>query len=93
MGGHRKWSELRDEELLRPGAAERMAEIRAATEIEIREYEARYQAALALVESTRMVVVPLSEAEDTEDVSLQAVEEYLDFIGASLEPVAVFDDG
>jgi len=77
MSGHRRFSELRDQVLARPGAAERLA-------------EAVSQAELAgRLEITQSAV---SKLEQADDVRVSTLRQYLDALGARLELVAVFDD-
>ena len=95
MSGHRKFSELRDQVLARPGAAERLERARAATLGEIRLYELRHAEAVSQVELAGRLDITqsaVSKLEHADDVRVSTLRQYLDALGARLELVAVFDD-
>ena len=95
MSGHRKWSELREEMMDRPGAAEGLERARAELNEEIRLYELRNAEALSQAELAGRLEITqsaVSKLEHAEDVRVSTLRDYLDAIGARLELVAVFDD-
>jgi DNA-binding Xre family transcriptional regulator len=95
MSGHRKFSELRDQVLVRPGAAERLERARAATLEEIRLYELRHAEAMSQAELAGRLDITqsaVSKLEHADDVRVSTLRQYLDALGARLELVAVFDD-
>lgn len=95
MSGHRKFSELRDQVLARPGAPDRLARARAATLEEIRLFELRHAEAVSQVELAGRLDITqsaVSKLEHADDVRVSTLRQYLDALGARLELVAVFDD-
>ena len=95
MSGHRKWSELRDKVMERPGAAERVERARAEFEEELRLYELRHAEALSQVEVAGRLEITqsaVSKLEHAEDVRVSTLRDYLEALGARLELVAVFED-
>ncbi len=95
MSGHRKWSELRDKMMERPGAAESLERARAELDEEFRLYELRRAEALSQVEVAGRLEVTqsaVSKLEHAEDVRVSTLRDYLEAVGARLELVAVFDD-
>ncbi len=95
MSGHRKFSELRDQVLARPGATDRLAQARIATLEEIRLYELRHAEAVSQAELAGRLDVTqsaVSKLEHADDVRVSTLRQYLDALGARLELVAVFDD-
>lgn len=91
----RKFAELRDEVVARPGARERLAEKRAETLDEMRLYELRHSEAVSQIEVAGRLEVTqgaISKFEHSEDVRVSTLRDYLDALGARLELVAVFDD-
>ena len=95
MSGRRKFSELRDQVLARPGATERLERARAATLDEIRLYELRHAEALSQAELAGRLDITqsaVSKLEHADDVRVSTLRQYLDALGARLELVAVFDD-
>lgn len=95
MSGHRKWSELRDKVMERPGVAERVERARAEFEEELRLYELRHAEALSQVEVAGRLEITqsaVSKLEHAEDVRVSTLRDYLEALGARLELVAVFDD-
>ena len=90
-----KFSELRDQVDAKPGAAERMAGLRADTIEEIRLYELRHGEAISQAELAGRLDVTqgaISKLEHSEDVRVSTLRQYLEALGARLELVAVFDD-
>ncbi len=91
----KNFSELRAQVEARPGAAERLAELRAETLEEIRLYEVRHEAAVSQVELAGRLEVTqgaISKLEHSDDVRVSTLRQYLEALGARLELVAVFDD-
>lgn len=90
-----KFSELRDAVVARPGAEEHLAVLRAATLEEIRLYELRHGEALSQAEVAGRLDVTqgaISKLENSDDVRVSTLRQYLDALGARLELVAVFDE-
>jgi DNA-binding Xre family transcriptional regulator len=95
MSGHRKFSELREQVLAKPGGAEAVAEARAEALEEIRLYELRNAEALSQIELAGRLEITqsaVSKLEHAEDVRVSTLRDYLDAMGARLELVAVFDE-
>ena len=91
----KKFSELREQVLERPGAPERRAELRQETLEEIRLYELRHGEAISQVELAGRLDVTqgaISKLEHSEDVRVSTLRQYLEALGARLELVAVFDE-
>ncbi len=87
--------ELRAQVEARPGAAERLAELRAETLEEIRLYELRHAEAVSQVELAGRLEVTqgaISKFENSDDVRVSSLRQYLEALGAHLELVAVFED-
>lgn len=90
-----KFSELRKEVEARPGAARRLADKRAQTLEEIRLYELRHAEAVSQIELAGRLEVTqgaVSRLENSDDVRISTLRQYLEALGAQLELVAVFDD-
>jgi DNA-binding XRE family transcriptional regulator len=90
-----KFSELRAAVVARPGAEEHLAALRAETLEEIRLYELRHGEALSQAELAGRLDVTqgaISKLENSDDVRVSTLRQYLDALGARLELVAVFDD-
>jgi transcriptional regulator with XRE-family HTH domain len=90
-----KFSDLREEVLARPGAAERIVQARAETLEEIRLYELRHREAVSQVALAGRLDVTqgaISKLEHSDDVRVSTLRQYLEALGARLELVAVFDD-
>jgi DNA-binding XRE family transcriptional regulator len=90
--GPTKFSELRDTVVAKPGAAERLADLRAETLEEIRLYELRHREAIGQAElAGRRDVTQgaISKLEDSDDVRVSTLCQYLTAPGARLELVAV----
>lgn len=95
MSGHRKWSDLRDKMMERPGAAEAVERAQAGLEEELRLYELRHAEALSQVEVAGRLEITqsaVSKLEHAEDVRVSTLRDYLEALGARLELVAVFED-
>jgi len=90
-----KFSTLRDAVVAREGAAERLAELRVETLEEIRLYELRHGEAVSQAELAGRLDVTqgaISKLENSDDVRVSTLRQYLEALGARLELVAVFDD-
>ena len=90
-----KFSELRDAVVAKPGAADRLAGLRAETMDEIRLYELRHAEAVSQAELAGRLDVTqgaISKLEHSDDVRVSTLRQYLDALGARLDLVAVFDD-
>lgn len=90
-----KFSELRNTVVAKPGAAERLAGLRAETLEEIRLYELRHGQAISQAELAGRLDVTqgaISKLEHSDDVRVSTLRQYLEALGARLELVAVFDD-
>ena len=90
-----KFCELRDAVVAKPGAAERLAGLRADTLDEIRLYELRHGEAISQAELAGRLDVTqgaISKLEHSDDVRVSTLRQYLEALGARLELVAVFDE-
>ena len=90
-----KFSELREAVVAKPGASERLTELRRETLEEIELYELRHREAISQVELAGRLEVTqgaVSKLEHSEDVRVSTLRQYLEALGARLELVAVFDD-
>jgi len=90
-----RFSELRDAVVVKSGAAERLAGLRAETLEEIRLYELRHGQAISQAELAGRLDVTqgaISKLEHSDDVRVSTLRQYLEALGARLELVAVFDD-
>jgi len=90
-----KFSRLRDAVVAEPGAAERLADLRAETLEEIRLYELRHGEAISQAELAGRLDVTqgaISKLEHSDDVRVSTLRQYLEALGARLELVAVFHD-
>lgn len=91
----KNFDELRAQVEARPGAAERLAELRAETLEEIRLFELRHAEAVSQAELAGRLEVTqgaISKLEHSDDVRVSTLRQYLEALGARLELVAVFDD-
>lgn len=89
------FSELQRQVENRPGALERLAVLRAETLEEIGLYELRHAEAVSQVELAGRLDVTqgaISKLENSDDVRVSTLRQYLEGLGARLELVAVFDD-
>jgi len=90
-----KFTKLREEVLARPGATERVARARAETLEEIRLYELRHREAVSqatLAGRLEVTQGAISKLENSDDVRVSTLRQYLEALGARLELVAVFED-
>ena len=90
-----KFCELRKDVAAKPGAAKRLAALRADTLDEIRLYELRHGEAISQAELAGRLDVTqgaISKLEHSDDVRVSTLRQYLEALGARLELVAVFDD-
>jgi DNA-binding Xre family transcriptional regulator len=90
-----KFSALRNQVEARPGAAERLAQLRTETLEEIRLYELRHAEAMSQAELAGRLEVTqgaVSKLEHAEDVRVSTLRQYLEALGARLELVAIFED-
>ena len=90
-----KFSELRNQLMAEPGAAEKLADARRETLEEIRLFELRHGEAISQAELAGRLDVTqgaISKLEHSEDVRVSTLRQYLEGLGARLELVAVFDD-
>jgi DNA-binding Xre family transcriptional regulator len=91
----KNFDELRAQVEARPGAAERLAELRAETLEEIRLFELRHAEAVSQAELAGRLEVTqgaISKLEHSDDVRVSTLRQYLEALGGRLELVAVFDD-
>jgi predicted XRE-type DNA-binding protein len=89
------FTELADQVAAKPGAAERLARLRAETLDEIRLFELRHGEAISQAELAGRLDVTqgaISKLEHSEDVRVSTLRQYLEAMGARLELVAVFED-
>lgn len=90
-----KFSELRDQLMAEPGAAEKLAVARGETLAEIRLFELRHGEAISQAELAGRLDVTqgaISKLEHSDDVRVSTLRQYLEGLGARLELVAVFDE-
>ena len=90
-----KFFELREQVVAKPGATERLAELRADTLEEVRLYELRHGEAIsqaALAGRLDVTQGAISKLEHSEDVRVSTLRQYLEALGARLELVAVFEE-
>lgn len=90
-----KFSTLRDDVVAKPGAAERIAALRAETLEELHLFELRHREAVSQAELAGRLDVTqgaISKLEHADDVRVSTLRQYLEALGARLELVAVFDD-
>lgn len=79
----------------KPGAIERLADLRVETLEEIRLYEFRHAEAVSQAELAGRLDVTqgaISKLEHSDDVRVSTLRQYLEALGARLELVAVFYD-
>jgi DNA-binding XRE family transcriptional regulator len=91
----KNFNELHRQVMARPGAKERLAALRAETLEEIRLYELRHVEAISQVDLAGRLDVTqgaISKLENSDDVRISTLRQYLEALGARLELVAVFDD-
>ncbi len=90
-----KFSELREQLMAEPDAAEKLADARREILEEIRLFELRQGEAITQAELAGRLDVTqgaISKLEHSEDVRVSTLRQYLEGLGARLELVAVFDD-
>ncbi len=95
MAGHTKWSKLREEMDILPGAAIAIANARAVSDEDLRLFELRHREAVSQVELAGRLDVSqgaISKFEHADDVRVSTLRNYLEALGARLELVAVFDE-
>ena len=96
MPNTRNFRELREQVLAKPGAAERMAEIRKEALAEIGLYELRKRldwSQSGLADKLGISQAAVSQLENAEDMSFSRLRNYLEQLGGQLQVLAVFDDG
>lgn len=96
MPNTRNFRDLHEQVMARPGAAERMAELRKETLAEIGLYELRKRldwSQPGLADKLGISQASLSQLENAEDMSLPQLQTYLEQLGGQLQVLAVFDDG
>ena len=95
MSQRRKWSQLRDEMMTRPGATEAMERARAESAEDVRLYALRHAEAISQATIAGRLEVTqgaVSRFENADNVRVSTLRQYLEALGARLELVAVFDD-
>lgn len=86
---------LRERVMARPGAAERIAELRQETLAEIGLYELRRARDLSQTELAgrlQITQAAVSKFENSDDVRLSTLRQYIEALGGQLEISARFDD-
>ena len=94
MPSTRNFRELHQQVMARPGAAERLAELRKETLAEIGLYEMRRHldwSQTGLAAELGISQAAVSQLENAEDLSLSRLRKYLEPLGARLRILAVFD--
>lgn len=96
MPSSKSYKKLHDQVTERPGATERLAELRKETLNEIGLYELRRS--LARSQSDLSVALGVSQSavsqlERGDDIKVSTLRNYIANLGGSLQLVAVFDDG
>lgn len=96
MPNTRNYQDLHDQVLARPGAEERLAELRKETLAEIGRYELRKKldwSQPGLADKLGISQAALSQLENTEEMSLSRLRNHLEQLGGQLQVLAVFDNG
>lgn len=96
MPSTHSFRELHEQVMAKPGAAERLAEIRKEALAEIGLYELRKRldwSQPGLSDKLGISQAALSQLENAEDMSLPQLQTYLEQLGGQLHVLAVFDDG
>ena len=96
MPSTKSYRKLHDEVMSRPGAAERLAELREATVAEIGLYELRralHQSQTELATTLGLSQSAISQLERGDDVKVSTLRNYVHGLGAKLRLVAVFEEG
>jgi len=86
---------LHDQVMARPGAAERLAKLRQETLAEIGLYELRRAQDLSQAELAERLQISqgaVSKFENSDDVRLSTLRQYIEALGGHLEIAARFDD-
>ncbi|MCC7076366.1 MAG: helix-turn-helix transcriptional regulator [Acidimicrobiia bacterium] len=89
------WRDLQDEILTRPGAAERIAKLRAELEAEVALTELRNALGITQTQLAELLGVSqpaVSETESRTDPTLSTLIRYLEALGGELRLTAVFHD-
>ena len=92
----KRYQQLRDQVVARPGAAERLASLREETLAEIDLFDLRRALDLSqtdVAEGLGVSQAAVSQLEHSEDLKLSTLRRYLSRLGAQLRLVAVFDEG
>lgn len=96
MPNTRNFQDLHEQVLAKPGVAERLAELRKGTLAEIGLYEIRKKlnwSRSGLADKLRISQADVSQLENSEDMSLSQLQNYLEQLGGHLQLFAVFDNG
>lgn len=91
----KNYHELHNKVVARPGARERLAELRHETLAEIGLYELRKALELSQSDVAAQLGITqsaISQLEHADDLKLSTLENYLNKLGARLQLVAVFED-
>ena len=94
MPNTKNFRELREEVMARPGAAERLADLRKETLAEIGLYEMRKRldwSQTGLATEIGISQAAVSQLENADDLSISRLRNYLQHLGARLRLLAVFD--
>ena len=94
MPNTRNYQDLHDQVLARPGAEERLAELRKETLAEIGQYELRKTldwSQPGLADKLGISHAALSQLENAEEMSLPRLRKHLEQLGGQLQVFAVFD--
>ena len=92
----KRYQQLRDQVVARPGAAERLASLREETLAEIDLFDMRRALDLSqtdVAEGLGISQAAVSQLEHSEDLKLSTLRRYLSRLGAQLRLIAVFDEG
>lgn len=90
------YRKLHEQVIGRPGAAERLAELREETLAEVGLYELRKVVDQSQVQMAAMLEISqsaVSQLERAHDIKLSTLRSYLEKLGARLALVAVFEEG
>lgn len=96
MPNTRNFQDLHEQVLAKPGAAGRLAELRKETLAEIGLYELRKKlnwSQSGLADKLGISQAAVSQLENSEDMSLSQLQNYLEQLGGHLQLFAVFDNG
>ena len=92
----KKYRQLHEQVIARPGAVERLAALREATLAEIGLHELRKSLDRSQIELAGLLDISqsaVSQLERGQDIKLSTLRSYLEKLGARLELVAIFDEG